>query len=83
MHERLENLRHWASLALLDPFAVVEQAMEERTIVALAVAFNVNPKRLLRAFRHRLRAHAWEIRREFEQALHDGDDPSDDDAPRP
>lgn len=58
-----------------DVTAVVELAMEERTIRALGIAYQVDPERLLRAYRQRVRAAAWEIRREFEAALHDGDDP--------
>lgn len=70
----------WAELALLDVDHVVELAMEECTIRALGVAYQVDAPRLLRAYRTRVRAAAWEIHREFEEALHDGRDPGDVDS---
>ena len=75
IREAAFRAQRWAELAALQSDHGVELAMEERTIRALGIAYQVDPERLLRAYRQRVRAAAWEIRREFEAALHDGDDP--------
>lgn len=71
------RIRHWAALAIRDAGHVIEISMEERGVRALGIAYQVDASRLLNVCRHRVRAEAWKVRKDLEQDLHDGKDPTE------
>lgn len=77
LREAAFRVQRWAELAAFDAAHVVELAMEERSIRGLAIGYQVDAGPLLRTYRKRVRAAAWQVRSDIENALHDGDDPND------